>query len=41
MAPQLSIFSPEEDEALLHQAGFSKVSLFYSGLSFRGWVGYT
>lgn len=41
MAAQLSILSPEEDEALLHQAGFSKVSLFYSGLSFRGWVGYT
>jgi tRNA (cmo5U34)-methyltransferase len=37
---QLSILSPEEDEALLQQAGFKQVSLFYAGLSFRGWVGY-
>lgn len=37
---RLSILSPEEDEALLREAGFSDVSLFYTGLSFRGWVGY-
>lgn len=37
---RLSILSPEEDEALLRQAGFSGVSLFYAGLSFRGWVAY-
>ncbi len=37
---QLSILSPEEDEAMLREAGFSGVSLFYAGLSFRGWVGY-
>jgi len=40
MAARLSILSPEEDEALLREAGFSNVSLFYAGLSFRGWVGY-
>jgi tRNA (cmo5U34)-methyltransferase len=40
MAARLSILSPEEDEALLREAGFSHVSLFYAGLSFRGWVGY-
>lgn len=40
IATRLSILSPEEDEALLRQAGFSNVSLFYAGLSFRGWVGY-
>ena len=27
-------------EASLREAGFSNVSLFYAGLSFRGWVGY-
>jgi tRNA (cmo5U34)-methyltransferase len=37
---RLSVLSPEEDEAMLREAGFSGVSLFYAGLSFRGWVGY-
>ena len=37
---RLSILAPEEDEALLRQAGFSDVTLFYAGLGFRGWVGY-
>jgi tRNA (cmo5U34)-methyltransferase len=40
IATRLSILSPEDDEALLREAGFSSVSLFYAGLSFRGWVGY-
>ncbi len=40
IATRLSILSPEEDEALLHEAGFSNVSLFYAGLSLRGWVAY-
>jgi tRNA (cmo5U34)-methyltransferase len=37
---RLSVLSPAEDEAMLREAGFSGVSLFYAGLSFRGWVGY-
>src|SRR5690606_1732729 len=37
IATRLSILSPGEDEALLREAGFSNVSLFYAGLSFRGW----
>lgn len=37
---RLSILSPQEDVALMQQAGFSNVSLFYAGLSIRGWVGY-
>jgi tRNA (cmo5U34)-methyltransferase len=37
---RLSVLSPEDDEAMLRAAGFSDVSLFYAGLSFRGWVGY-
>ncbi len=40
IATKLCILSPEEDEALLREAGFSNVSLCYAGLSFRGWVGY-
>ncbi|MDB5587347.1 MAG: tRNA (Cmo5U34)-methyltransferase [Devosia sp.] len=37
---RLSILSPEDDEDLLREAGFSDVSLFYAGLSLRGWVAY-
>ena len=36
----LPILSPEEDEQLLREAGFSGISLFYVGLTFRGWVAY-
>jgi tRNA (cmo5U34)-methyltransferase len=35
---RLPILSPEEDEALLAQAGFVDVSLFYAAFTFRGWV---
>lgn len=35
---RLPILSPEEDEALLREAGFTGVSLFYAGFAFRGWV---
>jgi tRNA (cmo5U34)-methyltransferase len=37
---RLCILSPEQDEALLCEAGFKDVSLFYAGFTFRGWVGY-
>jgi tRNA (cmo5U34)-methyltransferase len=37
---RLSILAPEEEEAMLAEAGFSGISLFYAGLSFRGWIGY-
>ena len=37
---RLPILTPEEDEALLHGAGFSDVTLFYVGFTFRGWVAY-
>jgi len=40
IATRLAILSPEEDALMLREAGFSDVSLFYAGLSFRGWVGY-
>ena len=37
---RLTILSPDEDEAMLAEAGFKHVSLFFAGLSFRGWVCY-
>lgn len=40
ISTRLSIMAPEEDEAMLRDAGFSNVSLFYAGLSFKGWVAY-
>lgn len=36
----LNILAPEQDEAILCAAGFSDVSLFYVGFTFRGWVAY-
>lgn len=37
---RLPFLSPEQDEALLRQAGFADVALFYAGFAFRGWVCY-
>ena len=41
IATRLTILAPEEEEAMLRAAGFTNVTLFYAGLSFRGWVSYT
>jgi tRNA (cmo5U34)-methyltransferase len=38
MAEHLPILTTAEDEALLQEAGFGEVRLFYAGLSLRGWV---
>lgn len=38
MAQHLPVLPAEEDEALLAEAGFSDIALFYAGFSFRGWV---
>lgn len=32
------ILAPEQDEAILIEAGFARVELFYAAFSFRGWV---
>ena len=40
MQTRLTILAPAEEEALLAEAGFGGVSLFYAGLSFRGWIAY-
>lgn len=37
---QTNILTPAQDEAILREAGFSNVSLFYAALTFRGWVAY-
>lgn len=34
----LPILSPQDDEALLREAGFSGIELFYAAFGFRGWV---
>ena len=38
ISARLPILSPEEDEALLREAGFGGVELFYAGFTFKGWV---
>lgn len=38
---RLPVLSPEQDVALLQEAGFESVELFYAGFTFRGWVAYT
>lgn len=35
---RLPILSPVEDEALLRDAGFTDIEVFYAGFGFRGWV---
>jgi len=40
MKERLPVLSPKRDAALLREAGFDDVELFYAGLTFKGWVGY-
>lgn len=37
---RLTILTPEQDEAIFREAGFSNISQFYAGFAFRGWVAY-
>lgn len=37
---RLPVVSPERDEAILRDSGFSGVAMFYAGFTFRGWVAY-
>lgn len=37
---RLTILSPEAEQAVLHEAGFTDISLFYASLSFKGWIAY-
>ncbi|MBU0748415.1 MAG: class I SAM-dependent methyltransferase [Gammaproteobacteria bacterium] len=38
VAAELAVLTPQEDEAILREAGFSDVQMFYMGFAFRGWV---
>lgn len=38
---RLTILAPRDEEAMLREAGFEGVTLFYAALSFRGWVAYS
>lgn len=38
MLSRLTILSPSDEEALLHEAGFRDIALFYAAMAFRGWV---
>lgn len=35
---ELAVLTPQEDEAVLREAGFGDVRMFYMGFAFRGWV---
>lgn len=37
---RLPLLSPEQDVALMHEAGFDAVELFYAGFTFKGWAAY-
>lgn len=41
IAERLPLLAPEQEVALLQEAGFDGVELFYAGFSFKGWVAYT
>jgi tRNA (cmo5U34)-methyltransferase len=38
MKDRLPLLSPQQDEALLVEGGFTDVQLFYAGFTFKGWV---
>ncbi len=40
VAAHLHVLNPEQDEAVLRDAGFSDVSPFYTAFTWRGWVAY-
>lgn len=40
MKERLPVLSPDQDVAILHDAGFRDIELFYAGFTFKGWVGY-
>lgn len=40
VAAHLDVLTPEDDEAVLREAGFSEVPPFYAAFTWRGWVAY-
>ena len=37
---RLPVIAPEHDVALLQEAGFDNIELFYAAFTFKGWVAY-
>lgn len=37
---RLPVIAPEQDAALLHEAGFDNIELFYAAFTFKGWIAY-
>jgi len=37
---RLTILSPEDEVAMMQEAGFSNTALFYAGMSIKGWAAY-
>jgi tRNA (cmo5U34)-methyltransferase len=40
IAAEVPVLTPEQDRAILQEAGFTDVTEFFSAFTFRGWVGY-
>jgi tRNA (cmo5U34)-methyltransferase len=40
VAVEVPVLTPEQDRAILQEAGFTDVTEFFSAYTFRGWVGY-
>ena len=40
MSSRLPSLTPEQDVALMQEAGFDVVELFYAGFTFKGWIAY-
>jgi tRNA (cmo5U34)-methyltransferase len=38
MKEHLPVLSPEQDEAVLREAGFHAAQVFYAALTFKGWI---
>ena len=38
VAANLGCVSPAREEALLHETGFTDITLFFAGLYWRGWI---
>ncbi|MDP2259558.1 MAG: class I SAM-dependent methyltransferase [Caulobacter sp.] len=38
VASSVQMMSPEDDEAMLREAGFTDVALFYAAFTWRGWI---
>lgn len=38
MRDKLPVLDPQADEAILREAGFTDIELFYAALTFKGWV---